>query len=278
MTDKKVVHHRCRPWNGRRYRKAALAAGHAVVATGREPGAVAGPRRRRRPAGGQARRHRPGQTPRPRSRPPSHASGGSTSLVNNAGNFYAGFFEEITPRTSAAQVETNLFGPLNVTRAVLPVMRAQRSGLVVRISSTAGIAGPSSARPTLRRSSASRAGSSRWRPRSRRSASAPCSWARLLPHRALTPESTNYAEPSIEDYAERTRADSRRLERHERPAGRRPRQARRSARSGSRARRAAAALGRWRRRRRRPRTEGEDLLAQADAYRELSSSLAHTDA
>ena len=62
-------------------------------------------------------------------------------LINNAGNFYAGFFEEITPDDFRAQVETNLFGPLNVTRAVLPVMRAQRSGLVVAISSTAGITG-----------------------------------------------------------------------------------------------------------------------------------------
>src|ERR1700677_1461674 len=62
-------------------------------------------------------------------------------LVNNAGNFYAGFFEEITPQDFRAQVETTLFGPLNVTRAVLPIMRAQRSGLVVAISSTAGIMG-----------------------------------------------------------------------------------------------------------------------------------------
>ena len=52
-------------------------------------------------------------------------------LVNNAGNFYAGFFEEITPEDFRAQVETNLFGPVNVTRAVLPVMRARRSGLVI---------------------------------------------------------------------------------------------------------------------------------------------------
>ena len=62
-------------------------------------------------------------------------------LVNNAGNFYAGFFEEITPEDFRAQIETNLFGPMNVTRAVLPVMRKQRSGLIVTISSTGGIVG-----------------------------------------------------------------------------------------------------------------------------------------
>src|SRR6266702_5942876 len=47
--------------------------------------------------------------------------GGIDVLVNNAGNFYAGFFEEITPQDFRAQVETLLFGPMNVTRAVLPV-------------------------------------------------------------------------------------------------------------------------------------------------------------
>ena len=36
-------------------------------------------------------------------------------LVNNAGNFYAGFFEDITPEDFRAQIETNLFGPVNVT-------------------------------------------------------------------------------------------------------------------------------------------------------------------
>ena len=55
-------------------------------------------------------------------------------LVNTAGNFHAGFFEEIRPEDFRAQVETTLFGPINITRAVLPVMRAQRSGLVVAIS------------------------------------------------------------------------------------------------------------------------------------------------
>ena len=62
-------------------------------------------------------------------------------LVNNAGNFYAGFFEVISPEQFRAQMETNFFGPLNVTRAILPVMRRQRSGHVITISSTAGLVG-----------------------------------------------------------------------------------------------------------------------------------------
>ncbi|WP_244185982.1 SDR family oxidoreductase, partial [Arthrobacter agilis] len=62
-------------------------------------------------------------------------------LVNNAGNFYAGYFEEISDKQVRAQMETNFFGPLNVTRAVLPVMRRQRSGHVITISSAAGMIG-----------------------------------------------------------------------------------------------------------------------------------------
>ena len=62
-------------------------------------------------------------------------------LVNNAGNFYAGFFEEISPKQFRAQMETNFFGPLNVTRAILPIMRSQRSGHVITISSVAGLIG-----------------------------------------------------------------------------------------------------------------------------------------
>lgn len=59
-------------------------------------------------------------------------------LVNNAGTFQAGYFEEISPGQFRQQMETNFFGPLNVTRAVLPIMRARRRGQVVTISSTAG--------------------------------------------------------------------------------------------------------------------------------------------
>ncbi|MFL5193382.1 MAG: SDR family oxidoreductase [Microvirga sp.] len=62
-------------------------------------------------------------------------------LVNNAGNFSAGYFEEISATQFRAQMETNFFGPLNVTRAILPVMRQQRSGQVITITSTAGLIG-----------------------------------------------------------------------------------------------------------------------------------------
>lgn len=62
-------------------------------------------------------------------------------LVNNAGNFYAGYFENISPEQFRAQMETNFFGPVNVTRAVLPIMRKQRSGQVITVTSTAGLIG-----------------------------------------------------------------------------------------------------------------------------------------
>jgi NAD(P)-dependent dehydrogenase (short-subunit alcohol dehydrogenase family) len=62
-------------------------------------------------------------------------------LINNAGNFFAGFFEEVSPAHMRQQIETNLFGPMNVTRAILPVMRRQRAGHVMTISSLAGLVG-----------------------------------------------------------------------------------------------------------------------------------------
>ena len=62
-------------------------------------------------------------------------------LVNNAASFYAGYFEELTPEQIERQLATSLIGPMNVTRAVLPVMRKQRSGHIISISSSAGLVG-----------------------------------------------------------------------------------------------------------------------------------------
>src|SRR5215218_7506199 len=60
-------------------------------------------------------------------------------LVNNAANFVAGFFEEVTQEEIGQQLQTSLIGPMIVTRAVLPTMRKQRSGHIIAISSTAGL-------------------------------------------------------------------------------------------------------------------------------------------
>src|SRR5882672_3260077 len=62
-------------------------------------------------------------------------------LVNNAASFYAGYFEELTPEQMERQLATSLIGPMNVTGAVLPVMRKQRLGHIISISSSAGLSG-----------------------------------------------------------------------------------------------------------------------------------------
>ena len=121
--------------------KAALAAGHTVVATGRNPEAVT-------KALGQAEHllivkldiTRPEDAEIAVKSAVEHF-GSIDVLVNNAANFYAGFFEEFTPEQIQAQLNTNFIGPLNVTRAVLPQMRKQGSGHIISISSTAGIFG-----------------------------------------------------------------------------------------------------------------------------------------
>jgi NAD(P)-dependent dehydrogenase (short-subunit alcohol dehydrogenase family) len=127
------------------------------------------------------------------------------ALVNNAGNFYAGFFEEISPENFRAQIETTMFGPMNVTRAVLPIMRAQRSGLVMAISSTAGIVG----QEFCTAYAASKFGVEGWM-ESLAPEVAPFNIHTMLVEpgffrtELLAPESTRYARSSIEDYAERT--------------------------------------------------------------------------
>ncbi|SCX72587.1 SDR family NAD(P)-dependent oxidoreductase [Variovorax sp. EL159] len=66
-------------------------------------------------------------------------------LVNNAGYGQFGPFEEIAPESAERQFATNVFGTFNVTRAVLPVMRGQRSGYVINMSSNGGFKGVSGA-------------------------------------------------------------------------------------------------------------------------------------
>jgi NAD(P)-dependent dehydrogenase (short-subunit alcohol dehydrogenase family) len=187
--------------------KAALAAGHAVVATGRNPAAVA-------KALGEANDLLVTKldVTRPEEADAAVAAavdrfGGIDVLINNAGNFYAGFFEELPAEDFRAQVETNSFGPVNVTRAVLPLMRARRAGLIVTISSMAGFSGQA----FVSAYAAAKFAVEGW-------------MESLTPEVAtfgirtmlvepgffrtelLTEESTKFPEPSIDDYAETTRA------------------------------------------------------------------------
>jgi NAD(P)-dependent dehydrogenase (short-subunit alcohol dehydrogenase family) len=168
---------------------------------------------------------------------------------------------------------------MHVTRAVLPIMRAQRSGLVVAISSTAGIVG----QEFCTAYAAAKFGVEGWI-ESLAPEVAPFGIRTMLVEpgffrtELLSPESTNYAEPWIDDYAERTNQTVAawnamngqqggdpaklanalvQLARHDEPplrfvAG-------------------ADAIATVEQ-------KAKDLLAQADAYRELSSNLAHDDA
>jgi NAD(P)-dependent dehydrogenase (short-subunit alcohol dehydrogenase family) len=189
---------------GVEFAKAALAAGSSVVATGRNPDAVARAVGEAddllvvkldvtRPADAEAA-----------VQAALDRFGRIDVLVNNAGNFEAGFFEELTPEQIERQLATSLIGPMNVTRAVLPVMRAQRSGHLVTISSLAGLAGSEYGSAYA----ASKFGVEGW-------------MESLAPEvepfgihttvvnpgffrtELLTKGSTNYAPASIEDYAER---------------------------------------------------------------------------
>lgn len=60
-------------------------------------------------------------------------------VVNNAGYGLFGTIEEVTEEQARAQIETNLFGPLWVTKAALPIMREQGSGHIIQVSSIGGV-------------------------------------------------------------------------------------------------------------------------------------------
>ena len=200
-------------------------------------------------------------------------------LLNNAGSFLAGFFEELTTAQVRSQIETNLFGPMTATRAVLPVMRRQHSGLILSISSGAGVIGS----PSGSAYAASKFALEGWM-ESVAGEVKPFGICTMIVEpgffrtELLTPESTTFGELSIGDY------DEARVESNAFWASMNGTQA------GDPAKLARALVQladsdepplHW--------AAGEDvveavedkarlLLAQLDAHRELSVSLSHEDA
>jgi NAD(P)-dependent dehydrogenase (short-subunit alcohol dehydrogenase family) len=259
--------------------KAALAAGHAVVATGRDAGKVLA-------AIGE---HEDLLTLKLDVTRPDDAQdavkatigkfGRIDVLVNNAGNFYAGFFEELSPEQVRSQIETLLFGPMNVARAALPVMRNQRSGLLLTISSTAGIAGGMFCTAYA----AAKFGLEGWieslapeiEPFGIRTMLVEPGFFRT---ELLTADSTTFALPSIDDYAQRTRETVTAWSGMDGKQGGDPAKLADAIvqlagldEPPVRFAAGADAVQTFE-------AKANALLAQADAYRQLSSSLAHDDA
>jgi NAD(P)-dependent dehydrogenase (short-subunit alcohol dehydrogenase family) len=126
-------------------------------------------------------------------------------LVNNAASFFAGYFEELSEKQVDQQLATSLIGPMNVTRAVLPVMRTQRAGHIIAISSSAGIA---AGFDFVSAYAASKFGLEGWM-ESLQAEVAPFGIHTTVVNpgffrtELLTNQSTSYAQPSIADYNER---------------------------------------------------------------------------
>jgi NAD(P)-dependent dehydrogenase (short-subunit alcohol dehydrogenase family) len=186
------------------FAKAALAAGHAVVATGRDTHRVS-------KALGQSNDLlavkldvTSAADAEAAVRVAVDRFGRIDVLVNNAASFYAGYFEELTPEQMERQLATSLIGPMNVTRAVLPLMRKQRSGHVIAISSSAGLSGFELGTAYA----ASKFGLEGWM-ESLAPEVAPFGIATTIVNpgffrtELLTEQSTSYAPPSIDDYSER---------------------------------------------------------------------------
>jgi NAD(P)-dependent dehydrogenase (short-subunit alcohol dehydrogenase family) len=189
---------------GVNFAKAALAAGHSVVASGRDKDRVVKNL-------GQSNdllavvldvTNRANAEKAVRST--VERFGRIDVLVNNAASFYAGYFEELTPEQLDRQLAASLIGPMNVTRAVLPVMRKQRSGHIISISSSAGLSGFEFGTAYA----ASKFGLEGWM-ESLHGEIAPFGITTTIVNpgffrtELLTEQSTNYAEPSIKDYDER---------------------------------------------------------------------------
>jgi NAD(P)-dependent dehydrogenase (short-subunit alcohol dehydrogenase family) len=259
--------------------KAALAAGHAVVATARKTESVTDALGEHDDLLAVALDVTDPAAAAAAVRAGTERFGHLDVLVNNAGSFQAGFFEEMTPEAFRSQIETTLFGPVNVTRAALPQMRAQHSGLVVTISSTAGIAAGGA---FLTAYAASKFGVEGFM-EALAPEVAPFGIRTMLVEpgffrtELLTPQSTQYADPSIADYADRSAST---VEAWKRMDGK----------QGGDPAKLAAALVEVAGMQDIParfaagadavdvfETKARTLLAQADQHRELSGSLAHDD-
>jgi NAD(P)-dependent dehydrogenase (short-subunit alcohol dehydrogenase family) len=260
------------------FAKAALAAGDAVVATGRNPDAVA-------KAVGEADNLLAVKLDVTSTHDAEAAVRAAVArfgridvLVNNAGSFCAGYFEELAPEQIERQLATNLIGPMSVARAVLPVMREQRSGHIVSISSGAGLVGLQFCSAYA----ASKFGLEGWM-ESLEPEVAPFGIHTTIVDLAnfrtevLTRKSATYVESSLQDYADRT-AEQLRL--WEEQSGRQP---------GDPAKLAQALLALASQESPPPRfIAGADAIALAEqkvaalqeainAYRDLSTSLARDD-
>jgi NAD(P)-dependent dehydrogenase (short-subunit alcohol dehydrogenase family) len=189
------------------FAKAALAAGHNVVATGRNPDAVAKAVSDSDDLLVTKLDVTSPQDAEAAVKAAVDRFGAVDVLVNNAASFEAGLFEELAPEQIERQFTVSVFGPMNVTRAVLPVMRRQRSGHVITISSVAGLVGSAYTSAYA----ASKFAVDGWmeslapeiEPFGIRATVVNPGFFRT---ELLTPESTNYAPASIEDYAEQSAA------------------------------------------------------------------------
>lgn len=125
---------------GREIARAALDAGETVVATARSAGAV-----RDAFGGEQDRLHvlaldiTDTEAANAAAAETIERFGTIDVLVNNAAYAELGFFETFTDAAVRRQFEVNLFGTMNIARAVAPAMRERRSGLIVTISSVSGL-------------------------------------------------------------------------------------------------------------------------------------------
>lgn len=190
---------------GADFARAALAVGHSVVATGRSPERVS----QALGTSTELLSVKLDVTSRADAAAAVHAAvdrfGRIDVLVNNAASFFAGYFEELTQEQMNGQLAASLLGPMNVTRAVLPVMRKQRSGHIISISSSAGIA---AGFDFVSAYAASKFGLEGWM-ESLRAEVAPFGIHATVVNpgffrtELLTENSTSYAAPSIADYDER---------------------------------------------------------------------------